>query len=117
MAAIFGKRTFFENLDGYSTAIPRVKNFVEIALSRTVYEKNFENFEKKNSKWLPFLTRQNVFEKLRWLLCKDTYGSKISSKSFYLARFMRYKHFCVLQFLRKIRKLKMAAIFDETKIF
>ena len=44
-------------------------------------------------------------------------GSKISSKSLYLARFSRYKHFCVLQFLRKFRKFKMAAIFGETKIF
>ena len=44
-------------------------------------------------------------------------GSKISSKSLYLARFSRYKHFCVLQFWQKIRKFKMAAIFGETKIF
>ena len=44
-------------------------------------------------------------------------GSKISSKTLYLARFSRYKHFYVLQFLRKIQKLKMAAIFDETKFF
>ena len=44
-------------------------------------------------------------------------GSKISSKSLYLVRFSRYKHFYVLQFLRKIRKFKMAAIFGETKIF
>ena len=43
--------------------------------------------------------------------------SKISSKSIYLARFTRYEHFCVLQFLRKIRKFKMAAIFGETKFF
>ena len=40
-----------------------------------------------------------------------------SSKSLYLAQFSRYKHFYVLQFLRKIRKFKMAAIFGETKIF
>ena len=44
-------------------------------------------------------------------------GSKISSKSLYLAQFSRYKHFCLLQFLRKFRKFKMAAIFGETKIF
>ena len=41
-------------------------------------------------------------------------GSKILSKSLYLAGFSRYKHFCVLQFLRKF---KMATIFGETKIF
>ena len=30
-------------------------------------------------------------------------GSKILSKSLYLAQFSRYKHFCVLQLLRKIQ--------------
>ena len=44
-------------------------------------------------------------------------GPKILSKSLYLARFSRYKHFCVLQFLRKTQKFKMAAILGETKIF
>ena len=44
-------------------------------------------------------------------------GEKISLKTLYLARFSRYKHFYVLQFLRKIRKFKMAAIFGETKFF
>ena len=44
-------------------------------------------------------------------------GSKILSKLLYLARFSRSQHFCALQFLRKIRKFKMAAIFGETKIF
>ena len=67
MATIFGKKIFFENWHGYSAEIP--------------------------------------------------YGSKILSKSLYLARFSRYKHFYVLQFLRKIRKFKMAAIFGETKFF
>ena len=44
-------------------------------------------------------------------------GSKILLKSLYLARFLRYKHFYVLQVLRKIRKLKMAAIFGKIKFF
>ena len=44
-------------------------------------------------------------------------GSKISLKSLYLAGFSRYKHFYVLQFLRKMQKFKMAAIFGETKFF
>ena len=44
-------------------------------------------------------------------------GSKISLKSLYLVRFSRYKHFYVLQFLRKIRKFKMAAIFGEKSFF
>ena len=47
------------------------------------------------------------------ILCE----SQISSKSLYLARFSRYKHFCVLQFLRKIRNFKMAAIFGEINFF
>ena len=56
------------------------------------------------------------FGKLGWLLCRH-FGSKISSKLLYLARFSRYKHFCVLQFLQNIRKFQMAAIFDETFFF
>ena len=44
-------------------------------------------------------------------------ASKILSKSLYLARLSRYKHFCVLQFLRKIGKFKMAAILGETNFF
>ena len=68
-------------------------------------------------KWPPFLARQNFFENCHGYSADITCGSKISSKSLYLAGFSRYKHFYVLQFLRKIRKFKMAAIFGETKIF
>ena len=74
-----------------------------------------EKFE--NSKWPPFLARQNFFENWHGYSADIPCGSKISSKSLYLAGFSRYKHFYVLQFLRKIRKFKMAAIFGETKIF
>ena len=74
-----------------------------------------EKFE--NSKWLPFLVRQNVFENWHGYSAEIPCGSKISSKSLYLAGFSRYKHLHVLQFLRKIRKFKMAAIFAETKFF
>ena len=79
----------------------------------------FCNFCKKfeNSKWLPFLVRQNVFENWHGYSAEIPCGSKISSKSLYLAGFSRYKHLHVLQFLRKIRKFKMAAIFAETKFF
>ena len=73
-----------------------------------------ENFE--NSKWPPFLARQNFFENWHGYSADIPCGSKISSKSLYLAGFSRYKHFYVLQFLRKIRKFKMA-IFGETKFF
>ena len=74
-----------------------------------------EKFE--NSKWPPFLARQNFFEKWHGYSADIPCGSKISSKSLYLAGFSRYKHFYVLQFSRKIRKFKMAAIFGETKFF
>ena len=48
------------------------------------------------------------------------YSAEISSRSkillnlLHLAQFSRYKHFCVLQ---KLRKFKIATIFGETKIF
>ena len=71
----------------------------------------------ENSKWPPFLARQIFFENWHGYSAEIPCGSKISSKSLYLAQFSRYKHFYVLQFLRKIRKFKMAAIFGETKIF
>ena len=74
-----------------------------------------EKFE--NSKWPPFLARQNFFQNWDNYSAEIPCGSKISSKSLYLAQFSRYKHFCVLQFLRKFRKFKMAAIFGETKFF
>ena len=74
-----------------------------------------EKFE--NSKWPPFLARQNFFQNWDNYSAEIPCGSKISSKSLYLARFSRYKHFCVLQFLRKFRKFKMAAIFGETNFF
>ena len=68
MAAILGETKNFENCDGHSTDTLWVKNFVEIALSSTVFEIyaffvfcNFcEKFE--NSKWPPFLARQNFLK-------------------------------------------------------
>ena len=74
-----------------------------------------EKFE--NSKWPPFLPRQNVFENRHGYSAEIPCGSKISSKSLYLAGFSRYKHFYVLQFLRKIQKFKMSAIFCENFFF
>ena len=74
-----------------------------------------EKFE--NSKWPPFLARQNFFENWHSYSSEIPCGSNISWKSLYLAQFSRYKHFYVLQFVRKIRKFKMAGIFGETKIF
>ena len=63
-----------------------------------------EKFE--NSKWPPFLARQKFFQNWDNYSGEIPCGSKISSKSLYLVRFSRYKHFCVLQFLRKFRKFR-----------
>ena len=114
------RQNFFQNWDNYYAEIPcgskisskslYLAGFRDISIF--VFCNFCENFE--NSKWPPFLARQKFFEKYSAELpC----GSKILSKLLYLARFLRYKHFCVLQFLQKFRKFKMAAILGETKIF
>ena len=69
------------------------------------------------NQWLPFWARQIFFENWDDYSVEISCASKISSKSLYLARLSRYKHFCVLQFLRKIRKFKMAAILGDTNFF
>ena len=97
-----------------------VKNFNEIALSGTVKEIEeilcFSIFG-KNSKWPPLLGRGNFFENWQEYIPKIPCGSKILTKSLYLARLRRYKQFCVFPFLAKIRKFKMAAIFWKGKFF
>ena len=97
-----------------------VKNFDEITLSRTVKEIEanlcFAIFG-KNSKWPPFLGRGKFFENWQEYIPQIPCGSKISTKSLYLARLRRYKQICVLPFLGKIGKFKMAAIFGEGKNF
>ena len=123
MAAILGETKFFENWDGSSAEIPSGSKISSksLYLARFSRYKHFcvlqfcEKFE--NSKWPPFFARNFLFENWHGYSAEIPCGSKISSKSFYLARFSRYKHFCVLQFLRKFRKFKMAAIFGETKFF
>ena len=124
MAAILARQNFFfENRHGYSAEISCGSNILSklLYLARFSRYKHFyvlqfcEKFE--NSKWLPFLARQNFFENSHGYSAKIPYSSKISSKSLYLVRFSRYKHFYVLQFLRKIRKFKMAAIFGEKFFF
>ena len=64
-----------------------------------------------------FLRENFFFENWHGYSAEIPCGSKILSKSLYLAGFSRYKHFYVLQFLRKIRKFKMAGIFGETIFF
>ena len=89
----------------FSPVLAAILDFVEIVLSSTVFEIQaflcFAIFA-KNSKWPPF-GRDNFFLKIVMATLQIPCGSKISSKSLYLARFSRYKHFCVLQFLRKIQ--------------
>ena len=118
------RQNFFEHWHGYSAEIPcgskisskslylarfsRYKHFYVLQFLRKIQE---------NSKWPPFFARQNFFENWHGYSSGIPSGSKISSKSLYLAGFSRYKHFYVLQFLRKIRKFKMAAIFGEIKFF
>ena len=124
MTPTFGRGRFIlENWISYSAAVTLwVKNFVEIALSSTVFE--IEEFfgEKKskiqncrhfwrvkyslkifvfcdfcekfeNSKWPPFLAEQNIFDNWISYSAEGPYESKILSKLLYLARFSRYKHF------------------------
>ena len=57
----------------------------------------------ENSKWPPFLVSQFFFENWHGYSAEIPCGSKISSKMLCLARFSRYKHFYVLQFLQKIQ--------------
>ena len=120
------RQKFFQNWDNYSAEIlcgSKISS-KSLYLARFSRYKHFcvfvfcnfcENFE--NSKWPPFLARQKFFENWENYSAEIPCGSKISSKSLYLARFLRYKHFCVLQFLRKFRKFKMAAILGEIKFF
>ena len=95
------RENFFENWHGYSAEIPcrskiSSKSIYLVWFSRYkhFYVCNFcEKFE--NSKWPPFLVRQKFFENWDNYSAEIPCGSKISSKSLYLARFSRYKHFCV----------------------
>ena len=119
----FARKFFFENWHGYSAEIPCGSKISSKSLYLAVFSryKHFyalhfcEKFE--YSKWPPFLARQKFFQNWDNHSAEVPCGSKISSKSLYLVRFSRYKHFYVLQFLRKIRKFKMAAIFGERKFF
>ena len=117
MAAIFGE------WHGYSAEIPCGSKIS----SKSLYLAGFSRY--KHFYVLQFLRKIRkfkmaaIFGETTFFENRDGYpaeipcGSKISSKSLYLVRFSRYKHFYVLQFLRKIRKFKMAAIFGETKFF
>ena len=74
-----------------------------------------EKFE--NSKWPPFLARQKFFQNWDNYSAEISCRSKISSKSLYLARFSRYKHFCVLQFCEKFENSKWPPFFARNFLF
>ena len=93
MAAIFGEGKIFGKLQIlHSLDNLWVENFDEIALSRTVKEIEanlcFAIFG-KNSKWPPFLGRGKFFENCKYYIPEIPCGSKISTKSLYLARLRR----------------------------
>ena len=109
MAAIFEDH-FFLNL-GRILYILWFKNFVEIALSSTVFKKLFFFW----AKWPPLLATPNILKigmgtPQRYPTCQIFRQNRSSTV-------LRYRNFCVLHFLRTFRKFKMAAIFDETEIF
>ena len=123
MAAIFGKTNFFENWHGYSAEIPCGSKISSksLYLARFSRYKHFcvlqfcEKFE--NSKCPPFFARNFLSENWHGYSAEIPCRSKISSKSLYLAGFSRYKHFYVLQFLRKNSKIQNGRHFWRDKIF
>ena len=121
MAAIFLREIFFlkigmATLQRYPGGQTFCRNLARFSRYKHFYVLQFcEKFE--NSKWPPFFARNFFFLNWHVYSAEIPCGSKISLKSLYLARFLRYKHFYVLQFLRKIRKFKMAAIFARQNFF
>ena len=120
MAAILARQNFFENWHGYSAEIPCGSKISSksLYLARFSRYKHFcvlqfcEKFE--NSKWPPFFCEKFFcFENWHGYSAEIPCGSKISSKSLYLAGFLRYKHFYVLQILnfrifsQKLQNIKM----------
>ena len=110
MAAIFEEGKIFSKLARVHFLYTLwVENFDEIALSRTVKEIEailcFAIFG-KNSKWPPLLGRGKFFENWQEYIPKISCGSKISTKSLYLARLRRYKQFCVFSIFGKKSKIQ-----------
>ena len=86
-----------------------VKNFDEIALSCTIkeIEANFcFSIFGENSKWLPFLGTGNFFENCQYYISQIPYGSKISTKSLYLAWLSIRSKFVFFHFSQKFENSK-----------
>ena len=115
----FARNFLFENWHGYSAPCGSKISSKSLYLAGFLRYKHFYvlQFLRKIQNGRHFWRDKIFFENWHGYSADIPSGSKISSKSLYLAGFSRYKHFYVLQFLRKIRKFKMAAIFGETKIF
>ena len=117
----FARNFFFENWHGYSAEIPCGSKI----LLKSLYLAGFSRYKhfyvlqflREIQNGRHFLRDKIFFENWHGYSAEIPCGSNISSKSLYLVRFSRYKHFYVLQLLRKIRKFKMAAISGETKFF
>ena len=79
----------------------------------------FCNFCKifENSKWPPFLAKQNFFVNWHGYSLEIPCGSKISSKSLYLARFSRYKHFVFCNFCEKFDNSKWPPYLAKQNFF
>ena len=107
--AIWGFALFVTNLKiDNDPHFWRVKNSLKLgktSLHRTPVDQKFWRNDSvalflryKNLKWPSFWTGENFF--LKWVSysAELPFGSKILSKSLYVARFSRYKHLCVLHF-------------------
>ena len=105
---IFARKFFWENWHGYSAEIKILSKSLYLArFSRYKHFYVLQFCEKfKNSKWPPFFARNFFFENWHGYSAEIPCGSKISSKSLYLARFSRHKHFYVLQFCEKFENSK-----------
>ena len=116
-------KIFFENWHGYSAEIAcRSKiSSKSLYLARFLRYKHFyvlqfcEKFE--NSKWPPLFARNFFFENWHGYSTEIPCGSKILSKSLYLAWFSRYKHFYVLQFCEKFENSKWPPFFARIFFF
>ena len=94
MAAIFGEGKIFGKLQIlHSLDNLWVENFDEIALSRTVKEIEanlcFAKFLAKIQNGRHFWGGENFFENCKYYIPEIPCGSKISTKSLYLARLRR----------------------------
>ena len=118
------KNFFFENWHGYSAEIPcgskiSSKSLYLARFSRYISIFMFCNFCEKfeNSKWRPFFARKAFFENWHGYSAEIPCGSKISSKSLYLARFLRYKHFYMFCNFAKNSKIQNGRHFLRENLF